>query len=203
MTNRGATAGIVNNERRKSEQYNILTNRGSTKQTGMMKMIKEKITVGVPCPATEMMTRAMKASEEMAQTMQRFIDGIGGRSITPEEDEILHVLLEKSNIVKEQRSIAYQEQLVTGMKEVCDKIMRKYGQTTDEEDARMCREGQALINMAIRANEKINSNRLMNWIDQTDGIMSRCRWIGCKPEGTKSVGVPCAATGRRNYHKSE
>ena len=174
----------------------------------MMKMIKEKTAVGVPCAATEMMMkitgrvkRALDASEEMAQTMQGFIDGIGGRSMTPEEDEILHVLLEKSNIVKVQRSIAYQEQLVTGMKEVCDRIMRRYGQTTDEEDARMCREGQALIDMAIRANGKISSNRLMNWIDQTDGIMSRCRWMGCKPEGTKTVGVPCAATGGRNYQE--
>ena len=175
MTNRGATAGIINNERRKNEHYNTLNDRGSAKQTDMMKMIKEKITVGVPCAATEMMARAMKASEEMAQMLQEFINRIGGQNITPKEDKTRQAILEKSSIVKEWLKVADQEQLIAGMKEVCDKILSKYGKTTDEEDAKMCRRGQALINMAIRSNKQMSNKRLMSLIDKTDELMSRCR----------------------------
>ena len=47
----------------------------------------------------------------------------------------------------------------------------------------------------------MSNKTLMSLIDKTDELMSRCRWIGCRLEGTNTVGVPCAATGRRNYQE--
>ena len=50
--------------------------------------------------ATNKLTRRMKRSDEIAQKMRAFIDRIGGRCITPEEDELKQALLQKSNIVE-------------------------------------------------------------------------------------------------------
>ena len=50
--------------------------------------------------------------------------------------------------------IAHQEYTAGRMEEVCYKLMREYGKTTYEEDAKICREGQELINRAVRANKK-------------------------------------------------
>ena len=139
MTNRGATARKYTTRDERAINKNTDRERIS-QEDQQMTMIQKKTTVGVPCAATGMVTRAIKASEEMAQTLQGFIDRIGGRSITPKEEELRQAILEKSNIVKEWQNMAYQEQLVAGMKEVCDKILRKYGKTTDKEDANICRE---------------------------------------------------------------
>ena len=92
-------------------------------------------------------------------------------------------------------NVEYQSHIADGMKELCDKIMRRYGKTTDEEDANICREGKALIDIAIRSNEEMSNRLLQSLIDKTDELMGRCRWIECRPKGTNTVGVPGAATG--------
>ena len=147
--------------------------------------------------ATNKLTRRLEESNEIHQKMRAFINRIGGRCITPKEDELRQTLLKMSNNVTQLRDIAnqehtaaYQEFIAAGMKAICDKILRRYGKTTDEEDANICREGKTLIDMAIRSNDKMNNKALRSLIDKTDELMGRCRWIECRPKETNTVGVP-------------
>ena len=74
--------------------------------------------------------------------------------------------------MRQQRITAHQGEIAAGMKRICDKIMSKYGNTTDEEDARICRDGQALIDIAMRSNEQMSNKTLTSLINKTDELMS-------------------------------
>lgn len=156
--------------------------------------------MGVPCAATEItrakntpvkitdeMTKALKAKDKINQEMKEFRKRISGRSMTPKENELEKVLIQQSNIVDEQRDKAYQNYLAARMKEVCDILYNTFGKATNEEEENMCREGQSLIERAMRSNEKRRNNILMSWIDKTDELMGRCRWIECRPERSTSA----------------
>ena len=61
------------------------------------------------------------------------------------------------------------------MQEICDKIIRRYDKTTDQEDENLCREGITILDMAIRSNKQTINTTLMSLIDKTDELMGRCR----------------------------
>ena len=65
------------------------------------------------------------------------------------------------------------------MKETCDKLYHKFGKTTSNEEEDMCKIGKALIDEALKSNEKRTNKTLMSWIDQTNELIGRCRWIEC------------------------
>ena len=123
----------------------------------MMKMIKDKTTVGVPCAATEM-TGVQNARGKIKQKMKGFVNRIGGRSETPSIEDGL-------------TDQGYQDYLARRMKEICDKLYENFGKETNKEDENMCAIGKALIDEALRSNEKRRSQSQMSWIDQTDKLI--------------------------------
>ena len=76
----------------------------------------------------------------------------------------------------------YQNYLTRRMKETCDKLYHKFGKATSSEEEDMCKIGKTLIDEALKSNEKRTNKILMSWIDQTNELIGRCRWIECQPD---------------------
>ena len=103
--------------------------------------------MGVPCAATEM-TGVQNARGKIKQKMKGFVNRIGGRSETPSI---------KDRLTDER----YQDYLARRMKEICDKLYSKFGKETSKEEENMCAIGKALIDEALKSNEKIRRNNIL------------------------------------------
>ena len=55
---------------------------------------------------------------------------------------------------------------------------------SNDEEVNICRVGNVLLDRAMKLKKSRVSNSLRSWMDKTDELMGRCRWIECRPNET-------------------
>ena len=53
---------------------------------------------------------------------------------------------------------------------------------SNDEEENICRSGKVLLDRAMKLNKSRVSKSLMSWMEKTDELMGRCRWIECRPK---------------------
>ena len=67
------------------------------------------------------------------------------------------------------------------MKRVCNTLLNNFGKMSNDEEENICRVGKLLLDRAMKLNKSRVSKSLMSWMEKTDKLMGRCRWIECRP----------------------
>ena len=111
---------------------------------------------------------------------------LGGRqNITQRENKTIQTLEEWSNISI--RKLKYLKKAETDylekeMKRVCNTLLNNFGKMSNDEEENICRSGKVLLDRAMKLNKSRVSKSLMSWMEKTDKLMGRCRWIECRPK---------------------